>query len=134
MNFKTVPFKEVPPSILRPDAAPIRPLVLVVDNKVEKANSIAEILTENGFAAVPTYDPLSAIETASVMPPDLLIVDVGLPGLEGVELASTVKTVAPDCEILLISGTESKAELLARTAKHLKLRLEASDSAAAGVV
>jgi CheY-like chemotaxis protein len=47
------------------------------------------------------------------MPPEMLITDVQLPGMSGIELAITVKRVFPDCKILLFSGQASTSELLA---------------------
>jgi DNA-binding response OmpR family regulator len=47
------------------------------------------------------------------MPPELLISDVVLPGMSGVELAITVKRVFPDCRIILFSGQAATSDLLA---------------------
>ena len=47
-------------------------------------------------------------------PPELLITDVSLPGMSGIELAITVRRIFPDCKILLFSGHVATAELLVR--------------------
>jgi CheY-like chemotaxis protein len=120
MKFATVPIEQVPP--LKPDAetTPHRPLVLVVDHKASVADSLVETLTESGYAAVAVYDGPDAIETAQIMPPELLIADIELPGMSGIELAEVVKSTVPDCKIVLLSGQASKSELLARVSESLK--------------
>ncbi len=55
----------------------------------------------------------SALETALLMPPEMLITDVVLPGMTGIELAITVRRIFPDCKIILFSGQASTADLLA---------------------
>jgi CheY-like chemotaxis protein len=59
------------------------------------------------------YDGYSALEAALLAPPELLITDVVLPGMSGIELAITIRRVFPDCKILLFSGQASTADLLA---------------------
>jgi CheY-like chemotaxis protein len=121
MNFPIVPIEEVPPEPSHAEATAKRPLVLVVDDEAAVADSLVEILTQNGFAAVAAYDGPDALETAQIMPPELLITDVALPGMSGIELANTVKSAVPDCKIVLLSGHASPSELLTRVSESLKL-------------
>lgn len=92
-----------------------RPRVLVVDDEPVIADTIVTILTHNGYAATAAYDADVALETALVTPPDVLITDVYLPGMNGVDLALTIKRVFPGCGILLFSGQASAKDLLANT-------------------
>jgi CheY-like chemotaxis protein len=92
-----------------------RPRVLVVDDEPVIADTITTILTHNGYAATAAYDADVALESALVTPPDVLITDVYLPGMNGVDLALTIKRVFPDCGILLFSGQASAKDLLANT-------------------
>lgn len=91
-----------------------RPRVLVVDDESVIADTIAEILTMSGFPAVAAYDGNGALGTALLQPPEMLITDVVLPGMNGIELATTIKRVYPDCKILLFSGQASTSDLLAQ--------------------
>jgi DNA-binding response OmpR family regulator len=88
-------------------------VVLVVDDESAIADTLAEILTLSGYAAVPVYDGEEALETALVMPPELLITDVMLPGMSGIDLAISIKRIFPDCRILLFSGQAATTNLLA---------------------
>ena len=76
------------------------------------AYTLAEILTRSGYTGVAEYDGDSALETALLMPPEMLITDVVLPGLSGIELAIKVRRIFPECRIILFSGQASTADLL----------------------
>jgi CheY-like chemotaxis protein len=89
------------------------PRVLVVDDEAIIADTVTKILSLNGYSAMAAYDGDSALEAALLRPPHLLLTDVILPGMNGIELAQTVKRVFPDCRILLFSGQATTADLLA---------------------
>jgi DNA-binding response OmpR family regulator len=108
-----VPIDQVPPA----DTSAYRPVVLVVDDESAIADTLTEILSRSGYAAMAAYDGNDALENALVTPPELLITDVILPGMSGVELAITMRRIFPECKIILFSGQASTADLLA-TAKR----------------
>jgi CheY-like chemotaxis protein len=112
-NFPTVSIKDVPAALPLNDSKNRRPVVLVVDDESAIADTLSEILSRSGYASMAAYDGEEALETALVMPPEMLITDVQLPGMSGIELAITVKRVFPDCKILLFSGQASTSDLLA---------------------
>ena len=89
-----------------------RSRILVVDEESMTADTLAEILRHNGYAAEAAYDGTGALERALLSPPELVITDVVLPGMSGVQLAITIKRVYPDCKILLYSGQASTPELI----------------------
>jgi len=107
-----VSIKDVPVSEELREAIAYRPVVLVVDDESVIADTIAEILTRKGYAAIPVYDAEEALETALVMPPELLLTDVVLPGMSGIELSIKIKRIFPDCKILLFSGQAATTEML----------------------
>ncbi|MFP5277165.1 MAG: response regulator transcription factor [Acidobacteriota bacterium] len=104
-----VPLHEVPAA----DTSAYRPVVLVVDDESAIADTLTEILSRSGYAATAAYDGTDALETALLTPPELLITDVVLPGMSGIELAITIKRIFPDCKILLFSGQAATTDLLA---------------------
>jgi CheY-like chemotaxis protein len=95
------------------NAPAYRPVVLVVDDESIIADTLAEILNRSGYTGVAEYDGDSALETALLMPPEMLITDVVLPGMSGIELAITIRRIFPDCKIILFSGQASTSDLLA---------------------
>jgi len=119
-DSQVVPIGEVPPE----DTNPYHPVVMVVDDEVIIADTLAEILTRNGYAAVAAYDGEEALETALLTPPEMLIADVMLPGMNGIELAVIIQRTFPDCKILLFSGRSVSNALLApaeRAGYHFSL-------------
>jgi DNA-binding response OmpR family regulator len=112
-NFPTIPINEVPVSNSTTESNSYRTVVLVVDDESVIADTLVEILNRNGYAAIAAYDAEGALETALLMPPELLITDVVLPEMNGIELAITVRRIFPDCKIILFSGQASTSGLLA---------------------
>lgn len=115
-SFSTVPLQDVPNFAARSDAR--RPSVLVVDDESSIADTLAEILTRSGYSAAAAYDADSALEAALLRPPELLISDVVLPGMSGIDLAVGVRRVFPDCRIILFSGHASTSDLLAAASRE----------------
>jgi DNA-binding response OmpR family regulator len=113
LNFPTVLIKDVLKSTLQRGADGHRPVVLVVDDESAITDTLAEILNRSGYAAMPVYSAEEALETALLMPPELLIADVMLPGENGIDLAIKIRRIFPDCRILLFSGQAATTDLLA---------------------
>lgn len=86
--------------------------IFVVDDEFVISWSVGRILSSKGFAAHAFTDPHEALKTAAGEPPDLLITDVRMPEMSGIELAIKVQAVCPDCKVLLMSGHASTDELL----------------------
>jgi len=66
--------------------------VLVVDDNRDAADLITEFLTISGFAAMPAYDGPSAIRGAEQFAPDVILLDIGMPGMDGFEVARTLRS------------------------------------------
>lgn len=113
LNFSTVPVKDVLKSTQQKGPDAHRPVVLVVDDESAIADTLAEILNRTGYAAIPAYNAEDALETALVMPPELLVSDVVLPGESGIDLAIRIRRIFPECRILLFSGQAATSDLLA---------------------
>ena len=87
--------------------------VFVVDDEDVIASSLAMILRfQGGFHARSFTDPLEALQAARLDAPDLLISDVVMPRLSGIDLAIQLREHCPDCKVLLFSGQAATAELL----------------------
>jgi DNA-binding response OmpR family regulator len=89
------------------------PVILVVDDERTIADTLSMILGKNGFAAMTAYNGASALEIATLVPPQLLISDVMMPGMSGIDLAIAIRDVVPDCGVILFSARAFTADLLA---------------------
>jgi DNA-binding NtrC family response regulator len=93
------------------DAQPSR-VVLVVDDEPLIADTLAIILKQNGWHAYSAYSGEQAVTEADRLRPDVVISDVVMGKMNGVELAIHLADQLPDCRVLLISGHAVAAEHL----------------------
>jgi len=95
-----------------------RPKVLVVDDERVIADTLAMILNQSGFQAQPIYSGEGAVELASTFEPDMLISDVIMADLNGIDAAIRIRELLPKIKILLFSGQAATADLLDNARKH----------------
>jgi CheY-like chemotaxis protein len=86
--------------------------VLVVDDEQVIADTLSIILNKAGFDASPVYTGTAAVESARTLQPDLIISDVIMPDMNGIEAAIQIRAFLPGCKILLFSGQAATADLL----------------------
>jgi DNA-binding NtrC family response regulator len=91
--------------------------VLITDDAQNVADTLALIFVREGYETRVAYSAEQAIEIIAEWVPDLAIVDVVLPRMNGIDLALVLKDNYPHCRLLLFSGEEATAELVARAAK-----------------
>lgn len=88
------------------------PHIFVVDDEPVIASTLGAILQMHGFSAKFFTSPLEALAAARAKSPDLLISDVDMPNISGIELAIRMKALHPACQIMLFSGQPSTFDLL----------------------
>ena len=86
--------------------------ILVVDDERLVADSLAWILNLVGFKACSVYSGSEAIDRAATAPFDVLISDVVMAGMTGIDAAIEVRKTLPNCKVLLVSGNNWTADLL----------------------
>jgi DNA-binding response OmpR family regulator len=89
-----------------------KPRVLVADDERVIADSLTMILNQSGFDARAVYSGEQAIELAMSFKPEMLISDVIMGGLSGIEAAIRIRTLFPEVKVLLFSGQAATADLL----------------------
>ena len=87
--------------------------VLIVDDEPGICSLIRDELAADGFDCATARDPARAQELLNSRPFDLLITDVIMPKISGLDLLAYVKRRMPDCKVVLITG-QSKRECLAQ--------------------
>ncbi|MGB0065540.1 MAG: response regulator [Terracidiphilus sp.] len=86
--------------------------VFVVDDDPGAASNIAAILNASGFQVTTFTDAEKAMQAAESCCPGILISDVVMPQMNGIELAIKFKATCPKCKILLFSGNASAGSLM----------------------
>ena len=81
-----------------------RPKILVVDDDAAGADSLAFMLTHAGYKTSVAYSGKEAVERANEFAPDMLLSDVRMPEMDGVEAAIAILRLFPHCQCLLFSG------------------------------
>jgi CheY-like chemotaxis protein len=90
----------------------VKPKVLVVDDERVIADTLAMILNQSGFDARAVYSGEKAVEMAATFAPDMLITDVIMADLNGIDAAIMIRSLLPRIKILLFSGQAATADLL----------------------
>lgn len=93
-------------------SAPGRVKVLVVDDEHSIADTLTIILRRHGFDAATAYCGTTAVEAARLWNPDILLTDVVMPDMNGIEAAVLIQTAHPNCKVLLFSGQAAAQEML----------------------
>src|SRR6185503_3082860 len=89
--------------------------VLVVDDEPVARQSLMDILKLEGYAVVSTPNGHAAVEHIRTHPIDLMIVDLRMPGMDGLEVVQVVNQISPETEIILLTAfgsTESAVQAL----------------------
>ena len=89
--------------------------VLVVDDEHVIADTLVLILTQAGFDAVAAYSGREAVHRASQLRPDLIVSDVMMPDINGIDASIAIRSFLPQCKILLFSGQANTSNLLQRS-------------------
>jgi len=94
-----------PPAAAAPPARPVRRRVLVVDDNRDSAASLAMVLELMGSETRTAYDGPSAIELAERFRPELVILDIGLPKLNGYDTCRYIRSQPWGAEIVMVALT-----------------------------
>jgi len=92
--------------------------VLVVDDERLIADTMTEILKRSGFRASCAYDGQAALEMALKITPDVVLADVVLPQMNGVQLAIELRKSLPSAEVILLSGQAGITEIVERGSRE----------------
>jgi CheY-like chemotaxis protein len=86
--------------------------ILVVDDEETIADTLSLIFRSNGYDAKTAYSAEEALEMLETWQPELAVIDVVLPGMNGIDFAIFLKASYPDIHFLLFSGQPGTGGLL----------------------
>jgi CheY-like chemotaxis protein len=103
-----LPLIERPGSLLseRADPRQLSRRVLIVDDNVDAADSLALVLELDGHVTKTGYSAQDALEQAVAFEPDVILLDIGLPEMDGYEVARRVRALgrADDIKLIALTG------------------------------
>lgn len=94
--------------------------ILVVDDEPVARQSLSEILRLEGYSVNSVPNGQAAVEHVRTHPVDLMVVDLRMPGMDGLEVVQVVNQVSPETEIILLTafGTTESAISALRLRVH----------------
>jgi CheY-like chemotaxis protein len=119
VRLPAIPIAEATPAPAAPaQLAPRKngggPRVLIVDDNEDATELLAETLRNAGYAILVAYDGPAALHLVAASPPDIALIDIGLPVMDGYELALRLRELRPASALRLIAltgyGQESDRE------------------------
>ena len=94
--------------------------ILVVDDEVSLARIVASYLEHEGYEVLLAHDGLEAVDIAASFHPDVVILDIMLPGLDGMEVCRNLRQFS-DCYVVMLTAREDEVD------KVLALAMGADD-------
>ena len=88
-------------------AAPLPARILVVDDDPEMRDVLKDFLHTEGYATSVAEDGLSALRTIIDEAPDVVLLDITMPNLNGIEALVAIRAIAQTSAVIMVSGTES---------------------------
>jgi DNA-binding NarL/FixJ family response regulator len=88
--------------------------ILVVDDHPLTRDALAALLAQGGFQVVgEAADGHEALELAHALQPDLVLLDLSMPGLDGLGVLPRLRVAAPGCEVVVLTASGTEENLLA---------------------
>lgn len=82
----------------------VRSDLFLIDDEVEICNSLSELLTSRGYSCESESDPFLALEKVRRKRPSMVLLDIRMPGIGGIELLKHLQEELPELPIIMISG------------------------------
>jgi DNA-binding NtrC family response regulator len=98
----------VAPSAKRPDAVPTPAhpdvQILIVDDDEDSRDMLETFVRSLGYRSEAVVDATAAIRTIVQRPPDVILLDIHMPGLNGVDALPTIRGLVPEVAVIMVSG------------------------------
>ncbi len=78
--------------------------ILIVDDEKDIREALTGVLADEGFAVITAASAEEALDGLAVSLPDLILLDIWLPGMDGIDALKKIKSTYPDVQIIMISG------------------------------
>jgi two-component system nitrogen regulation response regulator NtrX len=80
------------------------PAVLIVDDETTIIESLAGILSDDGFQVIHAYNGYEALKKVETESPDIVLLDIWMPGMDGIDTLKEIKKISPNLPVVMITG------------------------------
>ncbi len=80
------------------------PAVLIVDDEISIIDSLEGILSDDGFQVIHAYNGYEALKKIETESPDIVLLDIWMPGMDGIDTLKEIKKIAPNLPVVMITG------------------------------
>ncbi len=98
------------PSLNPWDRVELPPKILLVDDEKEFVHTLSERLKTREFESSIAYDGEQALEMLNDEIPDVIVLDIMMPGIDGIETLRRIKEIHPEIEVIILTGHGSDSE------------------------
>jgi two-component system response regulator CpxR len=84
--------------------------ILLVDDEREFVQTLSERLLLRDMGSAIAYDGESALQMASEDEPDVMILDLKMPGIDGIEVLKRIKATQPEIEVIILTGHGNESD------------------------
>lgn len=128
LRWQPCPTDREEPQVEAPRRTTSTKRILLVDDESEVRSTIEEVLRGNGYDVRCVADGVSALETIAAERPDLVLLDVRMPGLNGIDVLASIRTLNPEVRVIMIDHWRHGAERGERgfCARRVRVHREAS--------
>ena len=81
--------------------------ILIVDDEAEIRDVLEEFLNHKGYRTHAASDGVTAVEAICTQRPDVVLLDIDMPKLGGIEALNAIRAIAPRVKVIMISGKAS---------------------------
>ncbi|MGW8194796.1 MAG: response regulator [Desulforhopalus sp.] len=109
-NVSVVTGKDYYVSVYRDQEFSLPPKVLLVDDEQDFVQTLSERLNTRDYGSYPVFNGEQALELLDHETPDVMVLDLKMPGINGVEVLHKTKEVKPEIEIIILTGHGSEED------------------------
>lgn len=96
---------------------PVR--VLLVEDDDDNRELMAEVLVASGYEVLSASTGQEGLKTLSEHSVDVVVTDVGMPGMGGLEMAKAAKEIAPTVPVVIVTGWAEREDIASARGKHV---------------
>ena len=97
-------------SVYRAQEFSLPPKVLLVDDEQEFVQTLSDRLNTRNYGSYPVFDGKQALDLLDHETPDVIVLDLKMPGMSGIEVLFQAKVVKPEIEIIILTGHGSEED------------------------